>query len=73
MSSRFIKSTTVVMMVMITTMKTMIRRTTTMKLEVSELCHFIETWGFLEDINIKDFAHDVTDNEDGDEIYNESH
>ena len=36
-----------------------------MKLRVSQLWHYIETWGFHEDIkNIEDFDDDVTDDDD---------
>ena len=36
-----------------------------MKLRVSQLWHYIETWGFHKDIeNIKDFANNVTDDDD---------
>ena len=39
-----------------------------MKLRVSQLWHYIETWGFHKDIkNIKDFADDVTYDDDDDD------
>ena len=58
----------IVMMMTVMTTMTRRRTTTTTKLRVSQLWHYIETWGFHKDIkNTKDFADDVTYDDDDDD------